>query len=146
VRAQTPKTTRHGFVWHWPTSTSLPMKKKLPKLSTVRNKCDALLTPIIKKMHPACYLCKRPTEVAHHHYHKSQSTRLRYELDNLVPLCNSCHVKLHHNESYWGTIVSNRMGEERFLGLIRKSHELVKADVYFYMEHYERLKAIHDRL
>jgi hypothetical protein len=112
----------------------------------MRNKADALLTPIIKKMHPHCLLCGKDTEVAHHHYHKSQSTRLRYELDNLVPLCNSCHVKLHHNESYYGTIVSDRMGEERFMRIMKMSHELVKADVHFYIGHYERLKAIHDTL
>ena len=117
--------------------------KKLPKLSTVRNKCDALLTPIVKGMNPYCLLCKvNKTEVAHHHKHKSSSTRLRYELTNLINLCNSCHFALHQNESYYASKIVEINGIEWFKKLDRLGTEIVKADVHWYMAQYERLKKI----
>lgn len=119
---------------------------KLPKVSTVRNKCDNLLTPIIKKMHEHCLLCGGPTQVAHHHVHKSKSTRLRYEIDNLIPLCGSCHVKLHQNESYWGSKVTEIRGLEWFQRIDRLGRETVKADVHYYLAQLERLKQLHDSL
>jgi 5-methylcytosine-specific restriction endonuclease McrA len=118
--------------------------KKLPKLSTMRNKCDALLTPIIKEIYPRCLLntsnCSSYTQVAHHHIHKSRSTRLRYELDNLIPLCHHCHVVLHHNESYHASKIIEIKGIEWFKELDKMKDEYVKADVHWYIEQYERLK------
>jgi hypothetical protein len=119
---------------------------KLPKPSTIRNKCDHLLTPIIKKMHPSCLLCGSDTQVAHHHVHKSKSTRLRYEIDNLIPLCGSCHVKLHQNESYWGSKVTEIRGLDWFQRIDRMGREIVKADVHYYLAHLERLTKLHDSL
>lgn len=121
-------------------------KARLPKLSTMRNKCDNLLTPIIKALHPKCLLCGHDTQVAHHHFHKSQSTRLRYELDNLINLCNSCHLKLHMNESFWASKIIQLKGIEWFNELERKNREGVKADVHFYIAHHVRLHAIFSEL
>ena len=112
----------------------------------MRNKADALLTPIIKKMHPKCLLCGKDTEVGHHHVHKSSSTRLRYDLDNLINLCQHCHVVLHNNESFWASKIVGIKGLEWFQELEKKGRELVKADVHYYIENYERLKALHDSL
>ena len=112
-------------------------------IKTWRNKCDALLTPIMKKLFPRCLLgidgCARVTQVAHHHVHKSKSTRLRYEIINLIPLCNHCHVVLHHDESFWGAKVAQIRGAEWFGEIERMKHETVKADVYYFKENYERL-------
>lgn len=116
--------------------------QKLPKLSTMRNKCDALLSPLIIKLYPNCLLCGQKTQVAHHHKHKSSSTRLRYELDNLINLCNSCHYKLHQNESYWASKIVEIKGLEWFKKLDKMGWEYVKADVHFYIEQYERLKKL----
>lgn len=116
--------------------------KRLPKISTVRNKCDNLLTPIIKAMYPRCLLCPRETEVAHHHIHKSKSSRLRYELDNLIPLCGHCHVVLHNNESYWSSKITAIRGIEWFERLDKLGREIVKTDVHYYLAQYERLQNI----
>jgi len=120
--------------------------KKLPKLSTVRNKCDALLSPIIKKMYPRCMLCNNPTEVAHHHVHKGASTRLRHEIDNLINLCNSCHLALHKHESYHASRIMVIKGIKWFQVLdVNKKEALknpLKADVHYYLANLERLKKI----
>lgn len=105
-------------------------------LKTLRNKCDAKLTPIIRAKHPKCLLdapnCTGATQVAHHHVHKSKSNRLRYELDNLIPLCNHCHIVLHHNESYWASKVVEKKGLAWFKKLDRMKNEYVKVDKVFY--------------
>lgn len=116
--------------------------KKLPKISTVRNKCDSLLTPIIKFLYPNCLLCGRQTEVAHHHVHKSKSTRLRYELDNLINLCTSCHCKLHQNESYWASKIVDIKGMDWFKKIDKLGQEIVKADVHWFILQHERLSEL----
>lgn len=122
---------------------------KVPKVSTVRNKADALLTPLIKEMHPRCLLCpfateprSNPTQVAHHHVHKSQSTRLRYEIDNLIPLCNQCHLMLHNNESFWASKIVEIRGLDWFRNLERLKNEYVKADWRYYQAAIDRLQAL----
>lgn len=115
----------------------------------MRNKADGLLTPIIKKMYPTCLLraknCTIQTQVAHHHVHKGASTRLRYELDNLIPLCNHCHLALHMQESeHASTIVAIR-GVEWFRELQKKKQEYVKSDVHYYIQNYNRLKEIYEK-
>jgi 5-methylcytosine-specific restriction endonuclease McrA len=115
---------------------------KAKSIKTLRNACDALLSPLVKKLHPRCLLCPNETQVAHHHIHKSQSSVLRYELDNLINLCNACHLRLHMNESFWASKIIQLKGIEWFNELERKKNQLVKTDRYFYEENLERLKEL----
>ena len=122
---------------------------KKPKKLTVRKvqiQCDKLLTPIIKTMYPKCLLCGAPTEVAHHHVHKSKSTRLRYELDNLINLCHRCHQALHHNESYHASRIIALHGIEWFHRLEKMKNEIIKADVLWYSVQLGRLRSIFNKL
>jgi len=113
---------------------------KKPSIKTLRNKTDKLLSTWICGKHKKCLLCPAPSQVAHHHVHKSQSSRLRYEEDNLIPLCHSCHCKLHHNESYWASKIVEIKGVEWFKKLDKMKREYVKVDRYFYEENYNRIK------
>lgn len=115
---------------------------KLPKLKTVRTKADNLLTPIIKLQHPQCLLCGKDTEVAHHHVHKSKSTRLRYDFLNLINLCNSCHYRLHQNESYWASVIVEKKGLPWFQELNKRKDEVIKADIHYFIENHNRLQRI----
>lgn len=121
-------------------------KKKLPSVKTARNKADSYLTPIIRNMFPKCLLCGADTQVAHHHFKKSYSTRLRYELENLIPLCNPCHLRLHCNEIYWTSKVISIKGIEWFKGLDRMKNEYCKADVHWFIENGMRLREMLDSL
>lgn len=112
----------------------------------IRNQADALLTPIIKVMYPTCLLCPNKTEVAHHHVHKSKSTRLRYEMDNLIPLCHKCHLRLHMNESYEASRIVSIYGLEWFKNLEKKKNEIVKADVIWYSQQLGKLRSIFNKL
>ena len=124
-------------------------RTKLPTIKTLRNKADSKLTPIIKAMYPKCLLCphqnpprNNPTEVAHHHVHKSKSSALRYEVDNLVNLCHQCHLALHNNESYWASVIVRLRGIQWFEMLEEKKNVIIKADRFWYESHIIRLDNI----
>jgi hypothetical protein len=119
---------------------------KKPSKKTIQNKCDSLLSPIIKLQHPRCLLCNSDTQVAHHHVHKSKSLVLRYDLNNLINLCNPCHFKLHLDESYWASRIVDIKGLEWFRDLEKKKNQIVKGDIIFFTINYHRLKKIHDEL
>lgn len=121
-------------------------KTTAQKLTTARNKCDALLTPIIKKIHPRCESCGRPTEVAHHWKEKSISSILRYDIRNLIPLCHSCHAKIHNRfgNSVTGAydvadIIIKKRGIEWKNTLDRDARDTQKVNLGYYKETYERL-------
>lgn len=100
--------------------------------------CDALLTPLIKILHPQCLLCGQDTQVAHHHIHKSKSLALRYNIDNLINLCNACHLKLHWNESYWASKIVEIKGLDWFQKLDKEKNTIIRYPDYNQI--YEELK------
>ena len=123
-----------------------PRKKKLPTVKSMRNKCDALLTPIIKKMNPHCIFTGEETQVAHHAIKKSTSSALRYYIPNLVPLTHKSHMRLHSDEILWtGRLIAIK-GLDWWQDLEEKKNEYVKCDVHHYIEEYARLKKLHDSL
>jgi len=126
-----------------------PLRKKgKSEISKLQAKCDKLLSPIIKYMSPVCLLngslgnekCTYDTQVAHHHIHKASSNRLRYEIDNLIPLCNHCHLMLHMNESLWASRIVEINGLPWFQDLYRKKQETIKTNKVYYEEQLERLQ------
>lgn len=132
-------------------STYPHRRKKLPTLKKLRDSADALLTPICKKQSPKCESCGKNTEVGHHWIEKSRSNYLRYDMRNLIPLCHSCHAKIHNrfgNSVVGGLdvaqrIISNR-GREWKEQLDIDQPKYVKVDRFFYAEHTERLTKLLD--
>lgn len=60
-----------------------------------RTKCDQLAKKITLTRNRRCEICNRPANTAHHVFPKSRCSILRYDIDNLVAICNSCHYKHH---------------------------------------------------
>ena len=115
----------------------------------MKNKCDKLCTPVIKKLFPLCESCGQPTQVAHHFFEKSRSNRLRYDIKNLIPLCNSCHCKIHNRfgASIVGCldvsdIIRNKRGENWYNEIRQLSKESVKTDIIFYQKSLEYLESL----
>ena len=121
------------------------MRKKLPSLKKLRAEADKLCTPVIKKLFPRCIICGNPTYLAHHFIPKSLSSRLRYEPDNLIPLCWHDHQKLHQtaDPNYTDIIISLK-GRNWYGELCKLRHVLVKTDRTFYEEAVKRLSKIVD--
>lgn len=129
-------------------------KKVVPITKRLQVKCDNLLTPIIKNMYPTCLFfkatgnegCFKNTQVAHHHVHKSKASALRYEINNLIPLCNHCHLMLHHNESYWASKIVVIRGIEWFIDLEEKNNIAKSLDIKmnkaYYEDHLESLSKV----
>lgn len=97
-------------------------------------------------MYPRSILSEAPTEVAHHHVHKSKSLILRYYLPNLIPLTNGEHVALHQNESYWASRIVKIRGMEWFDDLERRKNQTVKADVHWFISQLAYLEDVKARL
>ena len=119
-------------------------KKKIKIKKKTQKHCDDLLSPIIKLLHPRCLLCSNPTQVAHHHVHKSKSLILRHDMENLINLCNKCHFVLHLNESYHASRIVKIKGMEWFDSLERKKNTIMRYPSYD--DIYLRLKTLHDSL
>lgn len=132
---------------------SIGSRSRLPSLKSLRNKCDALLTPICKKMSPACEACGKHTEVGHHWIEKSRSAYLRYAIPNIIPLCHSCHAKIHNsfgNSVVGGldvaeTIIKKR-GRKWKMQMDADQPKYVKVDRLFYITNLARLTGIYDQL
>lgn len=130
-----------------PQVKSKPKKRtKLPTTKSMRNKCDKLLTPIIQKMYPYCLLTGAPTEVAHHHVKKSESSALRYYLPNLIPLTHKAHQALHAHETIYSSKIVAIKGIDWWNDLEREKKREMKCDVHYYIAEYARLKELHDSL
>ena len=123
-------------------SKSKVIRTKLPTVKTMRNKCDKLLTPIIKVMHPYCLFTGEETQVAHHAIKKSTSSALRYYLPNLIPLTHQAHLRLHSDEILWTGRLIKQKGMEWWDDLEERKNVYTKCDVHFYIENYERLSKI----
>jgi 5-methylcytosine-specific restriction endonuclease McrA len=67
-------------------------------VKTLKKKADKLLQEKFVKDNPYCLVCGKPTLCGHHFIHKSQSNFLRYDFDNLIPVCFSCHCKIHQSQ------------------------------------------------
>jgi len=70
-------------------------KIKLTPIPKLRDKADRLIQDKNRAEHNKCILCGYESEVLHHFFAKKTSSYLRYDADNLIPLCNSCHFRLH---------------------------------------------------
>lgn len=69
---------------------------KVKSIGLLKRICDALLQSLVRAKNAHCEACGAKCQVAHHWIEKSRSSYLRYNLDNLIPLCNSCHSKIHN--------------------------------------------------
>ena len=66
------------------------------KIKRLKSKADKLFHILVCKKYPKCLPCGINDSVcAHHFILKSKSSELRYDLLNGVPICNSCHCKIH---------------------------------------------------
>jgi hypothetical protein len=118
-------------------------------LRKAQEKCDKLLTPIIKKLYPKCEACGHETQVAHHWIEKSRSNYLRYDLRNLVALCHSCHARIHNrfgnnitsSLDIAETIIKKR-GKKWREQLDKDAHKLIKVNVDYYKQ---KLAELNDR-
>lgn len=126
--------------------TRLKRKSSTPE-AKLQKKCDALLSPTVRILHPQCLLCSMDTQVAHHHVHKSKSNALRYDFDNLINLCHKCHMALHHNESYYASRIVVIKGVKWFNKIEKiKNQTIIKTNLAYYTNKLEELEEYKTRI
>lgn len=99
-------------------------------------KADKCLQEWGRRTFNRCEVCGSPEySCLHHFFTKGSSNNLRYDVDNLIPICNSCHYK-HHQRSdptIHATVIFKR-GKQWYMNLVKKKNAYKKVNVKFYKD------------
>lgn len=117
-------------------------KPALPAIGILRNRADKLYQQVFKLKYPKSILSGQPTEVIHHMIKKSESSRLRYDGDNAIPLTTAEHCALHCHETIYSGRIIQIKGLPWFQTLLSRKVELVKTDRQFYLDAIKKLEDI----
>jgi hypothetical protein len=113
-----------------------PKKKLTTKpLSYYRNKADKAYQEAGARQNTCCIICGGTYNCLHHFFTKGSSSALRYDLDNGIPICVSCHVKIHKRQdpSMIETILRIK-GQDWYDRLNKKRYQPVKPSKKYYQE------------
>lgn len=116
--------------------------KSVSSLGQLQKKADKRMQEIGKILNPRSLISGQPTQVMHHLLPKSVSARLRYDWENLIPLTNAEHCRLHQSgdPSIEMEIVKKRGGIEWFEKLRAKGRETIKVNRLYYENVMEKLE------
>ena len=120
----------------------LSKPKKKQSLATLRRKCDKALQEAGRRVYKDCLVCGRPQQVLHHYYTKGSCTTLRYEWENLIPLCNGCHFALHNGNPDIQEAIMKAKGKEWLNSLKLKKQKTTKISKGYYLDILETLNKI----
>ena len=105
------------------------MKKRSKSKATI-DKADRSLQDWFRKTYPddKCEVCGLLAQVRHHHNEKSKSNAGRYNHDNLIALCHSCHAKITFGDNNVVATYSIKRGPE----WVERMKQLKKARKQYY--------------
>lgn len=76
---------------------------------------------------PCCELCGEPTKDVHHFFLKSDAGWLKYDPDNAVSLCASCHTRKHwKNDPRIDIEIRQVKGEKWYQNIVAKRNNVPK--------------------
>ena len=102
------------------------------KISYYRNKADRAIQEWGRRTYQKCLVCGKEMSCLHHYYPKSTSSALRYDEDNLIPICQGCHLQHHNGNPSIHNKVNEIKGEEWLKRLQRKKEQIIKVGVNYY--------------
>jgi len=70
-------------------------RKNKSEIEKLEERADRAIQDFFRSLQLECEVCGRKQEVMHHFIPKSASKGLRWRVENLVKLCNSCHAAHH---------------------------------------------------
>jgi len=96
---------------------------------------DALLQEWCRATYSECEMCGKPMACCHHYHTKGASSALRYVEDNLIPVCNGCHLGFHSKRAgeFNSRVVINR-GVDWAKKLLKLKNNYVKTNVKYYKD------------
>ena len=143
------RTSLKRTAWHRARKPHKPSSRKI-KLKTIKSlraACDALIQQINRKKYEKCFICGSSNQVAHHFFPKSVSSFLRYNAENLVPLCNGCHMRLHQSgDPRYEQMIVSQKGEAWYQKLENHARDYIKVDRIYYEEIKLRLEKEYNEL
>lgn len=120
-------------------ANGLAIKKDKDKPKTLtcsqwQKKCDKRSQEVGRIMYKKCEVCGKPMSCLHHFYPKSVSARLRYDWDNLIPICQGCHMR-HHQAG--DPRIHNRIIEKRGKVWLAEIHSKATESIKVNIAHYK---------
>jgi len=110
------------------------------KIKRLRNKADRLFQQVCVSLTPKCESCGKKAEVTHHFIPKSLSSNLRYNIDNGISLCNSCHFKHHSTGDPFIYEAMTRNKPAEWFNLIKKERrKTIKLSAKWYQDNINKL-------
>lgn len=125
---------------------AIPKEPKKRKQKTekqkLQDKADKLYQEFGRLSNNECLVCSGEYSCLHHYFPKSTSTPLRYDIDNGIPICAKCHLRIHANPSpETNNDINHIKGEEWLQELTWKKQNLkVKPDTEWYRVQVEILQ------
>lgn len=87
-----------------------------------------------RRTYERCEVCGNQMACLHHFIPKAISTRLRYDQDNLVPVCHPCHMRIENKDRRYDGVIIQKRGKKWHDRILLKARETVKADANFYKQ------------
>jgi len=119
------------------------MKKKKYKnpIPALRKKADKLYQQVGMMRYGWCEICGKTADCIHHYFPKSIASVLRYDIDNAIPICISCHLNIHKkNDPSMNAGILSRRGLDWHNDLSRKRSATIKTNVSYYRSIIEDLE------
>lgn len=125
----------------------IPKQEKGKPIGKWQSECDTLQQEINRLMYQNCEVCGKPMTTGHHFFPKSISARLRYDFENLIPICNGCHMQHHQagNPRIHATIISKR-GKKWYERINKLSREKIQVNIGYYREIKSSLLKMRDEI
>jgi len=100
---------------------------KSPSLKAMISQADKLYQQKYLQLNPTCLICGKPAHCIHHFIYKSHSKALRYDENNGISICISCHSRHHlSGDPYIVATILKVKGQEWNNSLQEKRKERVK--------------------
>lgn len=110
------------------------------KIGYYRRQADKALQEKGKKKYKYCEICCKPMTCLHHFFPKSISSALRYDWDNLVPICVSCHFSHHNGDPRIHVTIIEKRGQTWYKNLLRDKERIIKPSLMYYQAIIKQLK------
>ncbi len=101
-------------------------------LKTLQNQADRLIQEKGRRKYKNCEYCGGEMNCLHHFFPKSVSSALRYDWDNLIPICSGCHMQHHNGDPRIHAQIILKRGEKWYKNLLRDKEKITKPSQMYY--------------
>lgn len=114
-----------------------------PTRSNMTNKLDKICSLIVRS-HGQCVMCLQTDyeklQCAHIYSRTYRSTR--WDLNNLLPLCASCHFYSHRNPLIFAEFVKGHLGPVNYKSLKQRATSIKQWGLQEMVDYYNTLKEV----